>query len=147
MLQRNKMDLFYKPNSPMAKIVEDSTLAQQVYTPYIFAWCTLFQVLILAVYSHYHEQWFQAEWHREVFALSDGQKIGIDWFEEEVPEGEKMRNEKRPLLVCLSGLRGDAHHFAYMKEVCWRARQKGYQVVFVMYRGACMPIETDKIYH
>ena len=36
--QRSNLELIYKPESPMAKLVESSSLAKFVYVPYSLVW-------------------------------------------------------------------------------------------------------------
>ena len=42
------------------------------------------------MYTPFHESlsYFQVKYSREVFMLSDGAQIAMDWFEEEQPKGE-----------------------------------------------------------
>ena len=105
------------------------------------------QGVIFTVYTQFHEKLFTAKYYREVFAFADGEKIALDWFEEPKPTGESVKTETRPLLVCIGGL-GGGHQASYMKSVMGRAREMGYQVVFVLFRGTGdMPIQSDKMYH
>ena len=84
------------------------------------------QGIIFAIYVSFHETLFQARYHREIFALADGEKIAMDWFEEPQPTDEKqIAEEKRPLLVCIGGL-GGGHHAPYMKSLMKQAKQDGY---------------------
>ena len=72
--------------------------------PYTLAWNIHFQSIVFCVYTAFHESLFQVKYHREIFTLSDGEKIALDWFEEARPTGDKLNTEKRPLLVCIGGL-------------------------------------------
>ena len=64
------------------------------------------QGLIFVIYTQFHERLFAAKYFREVFALSDGEKIALDWYAEPKPKGEIIDSESRPLLVCVGGLGG-----------------------------------------
>ena len=66
----------------MAKIVEASNLAKFEYVPYSFVWNVHLQGVFFTPYTMIHETFFKAKYYREVFALSDGEKIALDWFEE-----------------------------------------------------------------
>mmetsp|Transcript_36901 Transcript_36901/g.48497 ORF Transcript_36901/g.48497 Transcript_36901/m.48497 type:complete len:124 (-) Transcript_36901:868-1239(-) len=117
----------------MAKIIEQSKLRSAFeYVPYMFAWHVHFQGLIFSPYTMLHEELFKVKYHREVFQLADGEKIALDWFEE--PKPDPKNPDKRPLLVCIGGL-GGGHQATYMKATMARAKQAGYQVVFVLFRG------------
>ena len=47
---------------------------------------------------------FFIPYEREIFHLSEGADIAIDWYEKSCPTD--IDNEKRPLLVCIGGLGG-----------------------------------------
>ena len=91
-------------DSKISKIIENANLQECEYTPYIFAWAMPLQGIILVLYQTIYETVFKAKYARELFALSDGEKIAIDWYEESCPTD--IDNEKRPLLVCIGGLGG-----------------------------------------
>ena len=103
----------------MAKIVQASDLASYAYTPYSFVWNVHLQGLFFTPYTTIHENFFKAKYYREVFALSDGEKIAMDWYEE--PQPKKGDKCKRPLLVCIGGL-GGGHQSMYMRATMAHAR-------------------------
>ena len=119
----------------MATIVEKySNLRSSAYdyVPYLFAFHMHMQGLIFTAYTLIHEEIFKVRYHREVFTLADGEKIGLDWFEE--PKPEAGSTDQSPVLVCVGGL-GGGHQAPYMKATMIRAKEQGYQVVFVLFRG------------
>ena len=66
----------------MSKIVSNSNLSKMEYVPYTLAWIVHLQGIVFMPYNQFHEAVFVPKYHREIFALADGEKIGLDWFEE-----------------------------------------------------------------
>ena len=131
----------------MSKIVSNSNLSKLEYVPYTLAWSLHLQGMIFTPYTLIHEAVFPAKYNREVFALADGEKIGLDWFEESMPTDKDAKSDKRPLLVCVGGL-GGGHQAPYMLATMYKAKEMGYQVVFLLARNAGgMPIQSDKMVH
>ena len=89
---------------------------------------------------------YPTKYYRELFALSDGEKIALDWHEEPIPTGEAAKNDKRPLLVCLAGLSGD-NTDCYLTKTMQKANRMGYQAVFMSFRGAAgLPSQSGKMF-
>ena len=66
----------------MEKIVKSTNLSQMNYTPYFLAWNVHLQGIVFGPYTAFHENLFTVKYHRELFSLSDGEKIALDWFKE-----------------------------------------------------------------
>ena len=79
-LYGSNLELIYKPGSPMAQIVESSSLNSYRYTPYSLVWNVHLQAANFVWYSTLHQVCFPARYNREEFILSDGAPIAIDWF-------------------------------------------------------------------
>ena len=91
-------------NSLICQIVEESKLKSILYTPYLFAWNVHLQALCFLPMSIIEEEVksFFIPYEREIFHLSEGADIAIDWYEK-IPD----LDDKRPLLVCVGGLGGN----------------------------------------
>ena len=130
----------------MAEIVNNSNLKSMEYVPYALSWMVHLQAIVFTPYTSFHESVFTVKYFREIFILSDGENIALDWFEEPKPQGKKLKKEKRPLLVCIGGL-GGGQQATYMKPVMHKARKMGYQIVYLHFRATGdMPVTTDKIH-
>ena len=78
------------------------------------------QSLVFVPYAEIHQAYFTVDYWREIFTLSDGEKIAIDWFEE-----EPKLDDKRPVLVVYGGL-GGGHQNTYMKATLIEATKRGF---------------------
>jgi predicted alpha/beta-fold hydrolase len=81
---------------------------------------------------------------REVFELSDGGAIALDFFYCQNSDGKKSDKEtsKNPLLVIVPGLTGDCT-VLYSVSTVKAALQNGYDAVLVNYRGmAGVPLKV-----
>ena len=80
-------------------------------------------------------------YEREMFRLSDGAAIAIDWYEK-IP----AQDDKRPLLICVGNL-GGYRQSSQLKSVIKAVSAKGFKIAFVRYRGTGgVPITTGKLY-
>ena len=130
-------------NSIICKLVEESKLKTFKYTPYLFSWSVHLQALCFLPVSILEEQFksFMIPYEREIFHLSEGADIAIDWYEK-IPD----LNDKRPLLIAVGGLGGNGQ-CSYMKGVISAIAKKGFKIAFVLYRGTGgLPITTSKLY-
>ena len=75
---------------------------------------------------------------REIFHLSDGAAIAIDWYEKIVG-----KQDKRPLLVCVGGLGGCGQN-AYMKAVIRAMGKKGFKIAFASYMNVALLTQTGR---
>ena len=109
----------------MAAIVDNSTLHNHDYVPYMHAWNLHLQGIIHAFYNIIHSKYFKVKYYTEVFSLSDGEKIALLWVDEPQPKKYELGKNKGPLLVMTGGL-GGGQSAVYLKNVMSKARGMGY---------------------
>jgi predicted alpha/beta-fold hydrolase len=87
---------------------------------------------------------FPIQYERELFKLSDGGTIALDWYKDEVGWGSKINNheggipkenDKRPILACVAGLSGGNDN-GYLYSMIKKATSHGFKCVIVNFRGA-----------
>lgn len=88
---------------------------------------------------------YPIKYEREIFTLSDGGTIALDWVIDH--EGGKPKNlSSRPIVCLMSGLSGGNNNlylYSFMKE----ATKMGYKCVIINYRGtAGVKITSKKLY-
>lgn len=73
---------------------------------------------------------------REIFELSDGGLLALDWFYAQDSEGKTKDKETstNPLIILIPGLTGD-HTVLYMISTLRAALKNHYDCVVVNYRG------------
>ena len=82
---------------------------------------------------------------REVFDLSDGGQLGLDWFPCPNADGSKGDKETstKPLLVIVPGFTGDST-VLYSVSIIRAAHTNGYDCVLINYRGmAGVPLKVS----
>ena len=125
--QTTPLNFHYKPGTLNDAFLKQSKIRQLGYTPYAFAFNSHLQGIIYTFYSGAHERFkqLQIKYSRELFILKDGGTLAIDW-DGGIPEGD---GDKRPVLVCISGL-GGGTHATYVSNVI-REVNKEFKCVFV----------------
>ena len=90
---------------------------------------------------------FKFKTEREIFELSDGGQIALDWFVHKDSKAKTDNEEKvRPLLAIVPGVTGDATKM-YMISIAKASYQHGYDVCVVNYRGlGGVPLKVRRIF-
>lgn len=80
-------------------------------------------------------------YHRQIFELSDGGELALDWLIH--PNQSQV---KRNIVVCVPGLSGDSHEL-YCTALAREALAQNLDFVVVNYRGTSgVPLRTAKLY-
>ena len=89
--------------------------------------------------------WFPIKYEREIFKLSDGGQIALDWAID-LEGGVPLKNSKRPILTCVAGLSGGSDN-GYLYSMMKLAMSNGFKCVVINYRGSCgLKLTSSKIY-
>ena len=78
--------------------------------------------------------WFPLKYEREIFILSDGGTIALDW---QIDQDGGIPNEKstKPILAVVAGLSGGNDN-GYLYSMMKVATQNGYKCLVLNFRGA-----------
>ena len=94
------------------------------------------------------QQIFKFKTERELFDLSDGGQIALDWFvhKDSKAKTEESDEKSRPLLAIVPGVTGDASKM-YMISIAKASYQHGYDVCVVNYRGlGGVPLKVSRMF-
>lgn len=89
----------------MQNLLKHSKLTDLHYTPYTFALNGHMQAIISMITEFFLSLTFDLKYHREMFTFADGGTIAFDWVVDQ-EGGPPVKNSKRPILCCFSGLSG-----------------------------------------
>lgn len=125
--QTCKFEFHYKPGKLNDKFLKETKITQLKYVPY---WCVLnghFQGILYGFYKTFHDKlpMLKIKYDREVLVLKDGAEVAIEWYNG-IPSGS---GDKRPVLVCFSGL-GSSTQATYIKNVIKEVHRE-YKCVYV----------------
>jgi predicted alpha/beta-fold hydrolase len=90
--------------------------------------------------------YYPLKYKREMFTMSDGGTIALDWVIDH--DGEKLpkKHSRRPILACFSGLSGGNDNL-YLYSMMKEAMLNGFKCVVVNFRGSAdVPLTSPKIY-
>jgi predicted alpha/beta-fold hydrolase len=75
------------------------------FTPWLFALNQHFQSITYILYEIRMKIWFPLKYEREIFVLSDGGTLALDWAVD-YEGGLPLKGSPRPILTVVSGLSG-----------------------------------------
>ena len=103
------------------------------------------QAVIYLICEVYVKFFYPLKFEREVFTLSDNGTIALDWALD-CEGGFPVKNSKRPILCCISGLSG-GNDSMYLASMIRAASRGGYKCVVVNFRGTSgMKLTSPMIY-
>jgi predicted alpha/beta-fold hydrolase len=71
---------------------------------------------------------------RDLFTLTDGGTVGIDWNLTPTGAGRPVKGDTRPILLLYPGISGETNNL-YTLNVAWEAEKHGYVCGTVIFRG------------
>ena len=102
--------------------------------------------MIVAFYELFVNTVFPEKFTREQFKLPDGGTLGLEW-DGGIPDMENEQENAKPLLLIVPGLGLDSQNL-YTLAMLWKARQAGYKVCTLNFRGADgIPLTSPKLNH
>jgi len=129
----------------MRGLMENSKIKGMTYVPQTLALNGHMQAFLLVVCNYFLSFFFSIKYERELFRLSDGGTIALDWVIDH-EGGAPTKNSQRPILCCFPGLCGDSKHI-YLYSMIKSATQAGYKCVVVNFRGCSgVKLTSPKIY-
>ncbi len=118
----------------MRNLVKETKIKDMHYTPHMLTLNGHMQALVYLVCEISLKIYFPFKYEREIFKLSDGGTIAIDWCIDH--EGALPRkNSERPILCLISGLSGGNDNY-YLYSMMKQATLSGYKCVVINFRGA-----------
>lgn len=126
--------MFYQPsNRQWSELFESTKLQQMKYKPNLFALNATMQIVICTALSTINTFFKRVKYTREIFSLSDGGELAVDWLINSADENSKSP-PKRDIVVCVPGLSGDSGEFycVTLAEACLKANL---DFVVINYRG------------
>lgn len=144
--QKQKIQLhFSKRSALMKEFVSKSNIRHFEYIPWFGAVNSLMQIVLYAFYEIRMKVAFPIKYEREMFNLSDGGTIALDW-QIDHEGGFPLKGSHRPILVTLAGLSGGNDN-GYMYSMMRTATENGFKCVVVNFRGASgVKLTTGKVY-
>ena len=116
-----------------------------VYTPYFLALNGTIQCILFMICEISLQLVFRFKIDRELFKLSDGGTIALDWISDH-EGGFPLKGSKRPILCCISGLSGGNDNY-YTYSMVKEGMRQGYKCVIINFRGAGgVPLTSKKFY-
>ena len=70
---------YYQKGSMMEEFLMKTEIRKMVYVPWIFAVNNVMQCVIYLMFEIRMKIWFPLSYERELFILSDGGTIALDW--------------------------------------------------------------------
>lgn len=129
----------------MTEFLTKTTIRKQEYVPWIFTINNFTQCLLYAFFEIRMKIWFPLTYKRELFQLSDGGTIALDWQIDD-EGGFPLKNSKRPILACVAGLSGGNDN-GYLYSMMKKATSEGYKCVVINFRGtAGVKMTSAKFY-
>ncbi|CDW77448.1 embryogenesis-associated protein emb8-like [Stylonychia lemnae] len=144
--QTEKMRFHYnKQSTLMREFVKTSKIREYTYTPY---WCTLnaFTNCMIFLFCELASKLMKpVKYERELFTLSDGGTIALDWIVDH-EGGLPKKHSQRPVICMMSGLSGGNDNL-YLISLVKEAMRLGYKCVIINYRGTSgVKLTSSKIY-
>jgi predicted alpha/beta-fold hydrolase len=151
--QREKIQFYYNKSSSLARdFLKKSKIREMSYTPYFLTLTGNMQSFIYAWCEIYFKFAFPYRFERELFTLSDGGTIAIDWVIDHEGGIPVEGRSTRPILLMFSGLAGgnDNLYFYSMIKDAMNPKEgsgQGYKCAIVNFRGAAgVPMTSPRLY-
>ena len=117
--QRERIEFYYnKSSSLMRNFLKSSRVRELTYTPYLLTLTGNMQSFIFCFVEPVVKLFFPYRFERELFTLSDGGTVALDWVIDH-EGGIPKCGASRPVLVMFSGLAGgndNLYFYSMIKE-------------------------------
>ena len=144
--QKDSLKLYYNKSSALMRgLMKNSKIKGMTYVPHTLALNGHMQAVLSMICEIYLSFFFSVKYEREMFCLSDGGTIALDWVIDH-EGGAPRKNSHRPILCCFSGLSGGNKN-VYLYSMIKSATQAGFKCVVVNFRGCSgVKLTSPKIY-
>eukprot|EP00347_Sterkiella_histriomuscorum_P006268 403353420 len=153
--QKEKIEFhFHHKSTLMRDFLQKSNIRNLTYTPYFLALSGNMQSFVYMWTEIFVKLISNVKFERELFTLSDGGTIALDWVVDH-EGGVPKSGHTRPILCMFSGLAGGNDNLymrSMMKEAISSYKNptgsgQGYKCVVVNFRGAAgVPMTSSKLY-
>lgn len=87
--QSGNIKMYYQPSNKLwSELLTSTDLLKIKYKPSIFALNATMQLFWFGMLSIYEMLFGKVKYHRQIFELSDGGELALDWLIHPVPESE-----------------------------------------------------------
>eukprot|EP01084_Bolivina_argentea_P039734 73426_1 len=124
--------LFYSSNSLTTSIIRQCKSLRKRYCPLFLFHSSYLQLFVSIFIGKIYPKLFKPHYNREMFELSDGQKVALDWT---FPKYFNRNNIYKPIVIGLYGIAGNntsLNIMRYCKLIC---HQLGFASVVLGRRG------------
>lgn len=129
----------------MNDFVSKSEIKNLEYSPYFLCPNNWAQSILYCLSEVYFNLNYPLKYEREVFEMKDKGSVAIDWVVDKF-SGIPVESDKRPILVCFSGLSGgNDNHYIY--SMMRDATKAGFKCVIINYRGTSGMKMTSKHFY
>ena len=118
----------------MKRFVRETNINEMYYTPYMLTLNGHLQAIFYLICEIIFKVYFPIKYEREIFRLSDGGQIALDWVIDH-EGGFPRKNSQRPILCLVSGLSGGNDNM-YLYSMMKQATTCGFKCVVINFRGA-----------
>eukprot|EP01084_Bolivina_argentea_P193926 332688_1 len=124
--------IYFDANEVNKKIIKKCKSMHRYYWPLFLFHNAYFQLIIGFIIGKIYPIIFKPKYKREIFTLSDGQKIGLDWI---YPKNMNSIKDNMPICVALYGVAGDNRSFTIYKYCSYITSKLNYYSVVLGRRG------------
>lgn len=126
----------------MIEFLNKTKIREMTYTPHWLALNGFCQCIMFVSCETWLKLFFPIKFQRELFVLSDGGTIALDWVIDH-EEGFPKKLSQRPIICMVSGLSGGNDNL-YLYSLIREASLLGYKCVIINFRGTAGVKLTSK---